>query len=69
MNVRRAVELLSKEGYVVDLYRDDLLSMVVESYVPEFDDELYGDYIVTSIEFAYDIATVHCSKYEKNNGG
>lgn len=65
MNVRRAVELLNKEGYVVDLYRDDLLSMVVESYVPEFDDELYGDYIVTSIEFAYDIATVHCIKYEK----
>lgn len=60
MKVRRVVELLNKEGYAVDLYRDDLLSMVVESYVPEFDDDLYGDYIVTSIEFNDDEAVVCC---------
>ena len=51
-------------GYYVDLYSDDVLDMVVEDYLPRYDDALYGDYNVTSIEFADKVATVCCSKHE-----
>lgn len=63
MKVSMAYKILAACGYYIELYSDDVFDFVVEDYLPKYDDALYGEYNVTSIEFADKVATVYCSKY------
>lgn len=62
MEVRVIYRALEAEGLRVVLCSEDVFEVVVDDYIAEYHDVIYGGWYVSSIDFNGDTAVLYCSR-------